>query len=50
MVFGIVVMVVYFGAIVLAMIQLARGRFRVDYDKMAEEAVQAHLRAKGQQR
>ena len=48
MVLGVVVMVVYFGAIVLAMIQLARGRFWVDYDKMAEDAIQGHLRSKGQ--
>lgn len=33
----------YGGAFLAALIQLARGRFKVDYDRMAQEAMQSYL-------
>lgn len=36
----------YGGAFLIAIIQLARGRFKVDYDQMAQDAMQKYLKEK----
>ncbi len=43
---GVFIITVFAGAIFIAIVQTARGKFKVDYDRMAEEAFQAHLQAK----
>lgn len=45
---GMIIILVFFGAIVAAFVQIARGRFKIDYDKIAQEAMQKHLEAKKQ--
>lgn len=46
MIIGLLICAVYGGAIVIAIAQVARGKFKVDYDKMAQEAVQNRIQAK----
>lgn len=43
---GVIIIAVFSGAILVAIVQTARGKFKVDYDRMAQEAIQAHLQAK----
>ncbi|WP_164985009.1 hypothetical protein [Ammoniphilus sp. CFH 90114] len=46
MIIGLLIVAVYGGALVIAGIQVARGKFKVDYDKMAQEAFSSHIQAK----
>ncbi|MEW9668946.1 hypothetical protein [Ammoniphilus sp. 3BR4] len=46
MIIGLLIVAVYGGAILVAVTQIVRGKFKVDYDKMAQEAIQSHLQAK----
>lgn len=43
---GVFIIAVFAGAVLVAIVQTARGKFKVDYDRMAQEAIQAHLQAK----
>lgn len=50
MVVGVLIILIFGGAILIALVQIVRGRFKVDYDKLAQEAMQSHREAKKQRR